>query len=52
MLTLHVAANGTVTGRCGGDLAFMRLRAQRPRFYEPDEADIAHAEVTTTEVHG
>ena len=52
MLTLHVAADGTVTGRFGGDLAFMRLRAQRRRFYEPDEADIAHAEVTTTEVHG
>ncbi|HKR50711.1 MAG TPA: protein-L-isoaspartate(D-aspartate) O-methyltransferase [Pseudonocardiaceae bacterium] len=52
MLTLYVATAGTVTGRFGGDLAFMRLRAQRRRFYEPDEADIAHAEVTTAEVHG
>ena len=52
MLTLHVAADGTVTGRFGGDLAFMRLRSQRRHFYEPDDAEIAHAEVTTTEVHG
>jgi protein-L-isoaspartate O-methyltransferase len=52
MLTLRVLDDGTVTGRFGGDLAFMRLRSQRRRFYEPSEAEIAHAEMTTTEVHG
>lgn len=52
MLTLRVAADHSVTGRFGGDLAFMRLRSQRRRFYEPEAAEIQHAEVTTTEVHG
>jgi protein-L-isoaspartate(D-aspartate) O-methyltransferase len=52
MLTLHVTAEGSATGRFHGDLAFMRLRSHRRRFYEPDEIQIEHAEVTTTDVHG
>lgn len=52
MLTLHVTTEGTATGRFSGDLAFMRLRAHRRRFYEPDEAQIRQAEVSTTDVHG
>jgi protein-L-isoaspartate(D-aspartate) O-methyltransferase len=52
MLTLHVAADRTVTGRFSGDLAFMRLRSHRRRFYEPDQTQIQHAQVTTTDVHG
>lgn len=52
MLTLRVADDHTATGRFGGDLAFMRLRSQRRHFYEPDQTEIDHAEVTTTEVHG
>ena len=52
MLTLRVADDHTATGRFSGDLAFMRLRSQRRRFYEPDQAEIQHADVTTTEVHG
>ena len=52
MLTLQVSEGGTATGRFAGDLAFMRLRAQRRRFFEPRQADIDHADVTTTEVHG
>jgi protein-L-isoaspartate O-methyltransferase len=52
MLTLHVAADRTATGRFSGDLAFMRLRSHRRRFYEPDQTQLQHAEVTTTDVHG
>ncbi|MGH3949092.1 MAG: methyltransferase domain-containing protein [Pseudonocardiaceae bacterium] len=52
MLTLRVAEGGAAAGRFGGDLAFMRLRSQRRRFYEPDHAEIEHADNTTTEVHG
>jgi protein-L-isoaspartate O-methyltransferase len=52
MLTLHVTNEGSATGRFGGDLAFMRLRAHRRRFYEPTDAQIRCAEVTTTDVHG
>ncbi|MGH3930873.1 MAG: methyltransferase domain-containing protein, partial [Pseudonocardiaceae bacterium] len=52
MLTLRVTGDHTATGRFGGDLAFMRLRSQRRRFYEPDQAEIEHAQVTTTDVHG
>lgn len=52
MLTLRVTAEGTASGRFGGDLAFMRLRAQRRRYYEPDDAQIQDAQVSTTEVHG
>jgi protein-L-isoaspartate O-methyltransferase len=52
MLTLRVTAEGNATGRFSGDLAFMRLRAHRRRFYEPDVAQIQRAEVSTTDVHG
>jgi protein-L-isoaspartate O-methyltransferase len=52
MLTLHVTTEGSATGRFHGDLAFMRLRAHRRRFYEPDQIEIQHAQVTTTDVHG
>ncbi|MBV9140820.1 MAG: protein-L-isoaspartate(D-aspartate) O-methyltransferase [Pseudonocardiales bacterium] len=52
MLTLHVAANRTATGRFGVDLSFMRLRSHRRRFYEPNKTEIQHAQVTTTDVHG
>jgi protein-L-isoaspartate O-methyltransferase len=52
LLTLHVTTEGSATGRFHGDLAFMRLRAHRRRFYEPDQIQIQHAEVTTTDVHG
>lgn len=51
-LTLQVASDRTITGRLGGDLAFMRLRSQRRRFYEPDETEIQRSAVTTTDVHG
>jgi hypothetical protein len=52
LLTLQVADDHTATGRFGGDLAFMRLRSQHRRFYEPDQAEIEHAELTTTKIHG
>ncbi|MGH3798095.1 MAG: methyltransferase domain-containing protein [Pseudonocardiaceae bacterium] len=52
MLTVQVGEGGAATGRFGGDLAFMRLRSQRRRFYEPDQAQIDQADVATTEVHG
>lgn len=52
MLTLRVTAEGSVTGRFHGDLAFMRLRAHHRRFYVPDESQLQRAEVTTTDVHG
>jgi protein-L-isoaspartate(D-aspartate) O-methyltransferase len=52
MLTLHVSTEGSAIGRFHGDLAFMWLRAHRRRFYEPDETQIQHAEVSTTDVHG
>lgn len=52
MLTLQVAADRTITGRFGDNLAFMRLRSQRRHFYEPDEAEVLNADKTTTEVHG
>jgi hypothetical protein len=32
--------------------AVLRLRAQRHRYYEPDQEEIQHAQVSTTEVHG
>ena len=52
MLTLQVHEGGASTGQFGGDLAFMRLRSQHRRFYEPDQAESAHADLTTTDVHG
>ncbi|MBV9160096.1 MAG: methyltransferase domain-containing protein [Pseudonocardiales bacterium] len=52
LLTLHVAADHRATGRFSEDLAFMRLRAHRRRFYEPDQAQIQQAQVSTTDVHG
>lgn len=52
MLTLRIGEDGTASGRFGGDLAFMRLRSQRRRFFEPDQTEIDGADVTTTEVHG
>jgi protein-L-isoaspartate O-methyltransferase len=52
MLTLHVTTEGRATGRFHGDLAFMRLRAHHRRFYEPDQTQLQHAQVTTTDVHG
>ncbi len=52
MLTLHVSTDHSATGHFHGDLAFMRLRAHRRRFYEPTDAQIQRAELTTTDVHG
>jgi hypothetical protein len=52
MLTLHVTTDHRATGRFHGDLAFMRLRAHRRRFYKPDETQIQHAQMSTTDVHG
>ncbi len=53
MLTLHVTTEGSATGRFHGNLAFMRLRPHhRRRFYEPDQIQIQHAQVITTDVHG
>ena len=52
MLTLHVSTDHSATGRFHADLAFMRLRAHRRRFYEPTDTHIQRAEVTTTDVHG
>lgn len=52
MLTLHVTNEGSATGRFHGDLAFMRLRAHHRRFYEPDQTQLQHAQITTTDVHG
>jgi protein-L-isoaspartate O-methyltransferase len=52
MLSLHVTSEDHATGRFHGDLAFMRLRAHRRRFYDPDQIQIQRAEVTTTDVHG
>jgi len=52
MLTLRVTTDHSATGRFHGDLAFMRLRAHRRRFYQPTDAQIQCAEVTTTDVHG
>jgi Protein-L-isoaspartate(D-aspartate) O-methyltransferase (PCMT) len=52
MLTLHVAVDRSVTGRFSEDLAFMRLRSHHRRFYEPDQTQIQHAQVSTTDVHG
>jgi protein-L-isoaspartate O-methyltransferase len=52
MLTLRITSEGSATGRFHGDLAFMRLRAHRRRFYQPTHAQIQCAEVTTTDVHG
>jgi len=47
MLTLRVTAEDSATGRFRGDLAFMWLRAHRRRFYEPGQARIQRAEVST-----
>ena len=53
MLSLRVTAKGHATGRFHGDLAFMRLRPHHHRqFYEPDQTQIQHAQITTTDVHG
>lgn len=52
MLTLQVTTEGSGTGRFHGDLAFMRLRAHHRQFYEPDQTQLQHAQVTTTDVHG
>lgn len=52
MLTLHATTEGSAIGRFQSDLAFMRLRAHRRRFYEPDQTQLQHAQVTTTDVHG
>lgn len=52
MLTLRVTDEHTASGHFSGDLAFMRLRSQRRRFYEPDRTEIQRAQVRTTEVHG
>ncbi|MFD9894223.1 hypothetical protein ACFWY9_33155 [Amycolatopsis sp. NPDC059027] len=54
MLTLVKDADGVGTGRFSGDLAFMRVRSQRRALhaFEPDPADIAAAEVSTTDCRG
>jgi protein-L-isoaspartate O-methyltransferase len=54
MLTVDTALDGTGAGRFSGRLAFMRLRSQRCALYgwQPDPADIEHAEVSTTDCRG
>jgi hypothetical protein len=52
MLTLHVTTDHSATGRFHADLTFMRLRAHHRQFYEPDQIQLQHAQVTTTDVHG
>ncbi|UJW28685.1 methyltransferase domain-containing protein [Saccharothrix sp. AJ9571] len=54
LLTLDLASAGTATGRFSGALAFMRLRShQRSLFgWEPDQATVASAEVSTTDIRG
>ena len=54
MLTLLVDQDGVGTGRFSGDLAFMRIRAQRRALYafEPRPDAIAAADVSTTVCRG
>ncbi|MGH3941023.1 MAG: methyltransferase domain-containing protein [Pseudonocardiaceae bacterium] len=54
MLTLSVDEGGAATGRFSGGLAFMRIRSQRPALYgwEPEDSDIKHAEISTTDCRG
>lgn len=54
MLTLCKTADGTAVGRFSGNLAFMRVRSQRRALYgwEPDQAEIDAAVVSTTECRG
>ncbi|GAA0509421.1 hypothetical protein GCM10011581_43320 [Saccharopolyspora subtropica] len=47
LLRLLVDDDGTAVGRCGRNLAFMRLRQQRRDFLNPTEQEITDAEVTT-----
>ena len=50
---LQVSTDRSATGRFHGDLAFMRLRPHhRRQFSEPDQTQVQHAQVTTTDVHG
>ncbi|RJQ86675.1 hypothetical protein D5S19_11430, partial [Amycolatopsis panacis] len=48
---LVVAEDGSASGRCGADLAFMRLRSQRRDFLEPSADQIGTAATTRT-AHG
>lgn len=54
MLTLHQGEDGAATGQFSGDLAFMRIRSQRPARYgwEPEASDIERAEISTTDCRG
>ncbi|SDR06994.1 protein-L-isoaspartate(D-aspartate) O-methyltransferase [Actinopolyspora saharensis] len=44
----EVHEDGSASGRCGTDLAFMRLRDQRRDFLEPSEDEIEAADSTVT----
>lgn len=50
LLTLCAADDGTVTGRCGGDLAFMELRAQRAPVTRPPDLGQQAEHVTETRI--
>lgn len=54
LLTLRLDNAGVATGSFAGDVAFMRLRDQRRALHgwEPDDAAIGQALVTTTECRG
>lgn len=54
MLTLDLGRDGAATGRFSSDLAFMRIRGQRPSLYGwvPDDSEIAQAEISTTDRRG
>lgn len=48
LLTLHTGHDGTATGRCGEDLAFMELRAQRRPLIRPPDLGETAERVTKT----
>ncbi|MGQ0773680.1 MAG: methyltransferase domain-containing protein [Pseudonocardiales bacterium] len=48
LLRLDVHNDGSASGRCGTNLAFMRIRGQRRDYLEPSEAEQNVADRTTT----
>ncbi|WP_211481151.1 methyltransferase domain-containing protein [Actinopolyspora xinjiangensis] len=48
LVGLEVHENGSASGRCGMNVAFMRVRGQRRYFLDPDEVEQLQADRTTT----
>ncbi|MDA3648364.1 methyltransferase domain-containing protein [Saccharopolyspora indica] len=48
LLRLEVGEDGSASGRCGMNLAFMRVREQRRNYLEPSPAELRSAQRSTT----